>query len=142
MSREVQTVYAADAPSRMVVVGVERRPDGVLVVHAPAPEGQPPQTFTASDPRELWQAVQGVLNDTSLPQLTVDTPESVSLEQALGAMAGDLLGNFLRTRVPTAAPHIQRAATQATTHVARKAGGLAASLGKADVPIRRYPRGS
>ena len=139
---EPQTIYAPDVASRMVVVGIERRPDGVLVVHTPTPAGAPAQMVEAAGPQELWQTLQGVLSDPTLPRVTMEAPQSVSLEEALGAMAGDLLGAFVRDKVPAAAPHIQRAAEVVTQRASRKAHNLADRLGKADIPIPRYPRGT
>lgn len=139
MTQQIQRSEAADGrPSQMTIVGIERRADGVLVVHAPTPRGMPPRTYEVYDPNGLWIVVRDLLNDPTMPRVMTERAGDASLEEVVGKLAGDLFTKFVAEKAPYLAP----AARQAVRVAGEKVEGAFDSLRKADLPFRYYPKGT
>lgn len=123
--------------SKMILVGIERRADGTVVVHAPSDGKHAAQMHEVVGAQSLWDSVQRLLDDPGVPEMNTSTTSPASIEEALASAAGQLFHDVVRTAGPRVAPVVKQAAQNA----GQKASGLFSRLGKADVGIPRYPRG-
>lgn len=133
---------ADERPSRMTVLGIERRADGMIVVHAPYRQGEPPRTYEAATPSELWMVVRDLLNDPSLPQITTQQAGDTSFEEVVGQIGADLFNRFITNEAPQLANLAGRAARSAAKATKEKATNMFDGLRKADLPMKYYPRGT
>lgn len=121
-----------------MLVAIQEGPDGRIVIHTPSQEGAPGQVLDATTPDALWSTVQGLLADPDVPQVDTESTTPGSVEEALASAAGKLLNDLIRTTGPKVAPIVKQAAQNAGT----RATGILSRLGKADLGVPRYPRGS